>query len=308
MKKELGIVGLGKMGGNMARRMAEKGWKVAGLDYNPDVAESLKGEGVLPVKTYAEMAVSLAPQRITWLLVPAGKAVDDALFGPGGIAESFSPGDIVIDGGNSFYKDARERAEKLKAKGIHFIDVGTSGGPVGARNGACLMIGGNKEIFESIEDLFRDFAKEKAYQFFEGNGAGHFVKMIHNGIEYGMMQALGEGFEILEKSDFKIDLPRAADIYNNGSVIESRLVGWLQAAFKAHGPELADVSNTVSHTGEGEWTVKVAKEMGVEVKVIEDSFQFRVDSAKKPSYTGKIVSALREQFGGHSVKDRLDQI
>lgn len=302
MKKELAIVGLGKMGGNMARRMIEKGWKVVGLDYNPETAESMRKEGLIPVKTYAEMASALSPQRIAWLLVPAGKPVDDALFGPGGIADSFSPGDIVIDGGNSFYKDATERAEKLKAKGIHFIDVGTSGGPAGARSGACLMIGGHKEIFESVEDLFQDFAKENAYQFFEGNGAGHFVKMIHNGIEYGMMQALGEGFEILEKSDFKIDLARAAEIYNNGSVIESRLVGWLQGAFKAHGAELADVSSTVSHTGEGEWTVKAAKEMGIEAKVIEDSFQFRVDSGGKPSYTGKVVSALREQFGGHSIK------
>ena len=304
MKKEIGIVGLGKMGGAMARRMVEKGWKVVGLDYNPAVAESLREEGVLPVKTYAEMASSLSAPRMVWLLVPAGKPVDDALFAHNGILESFSPGDVVIDGGNSFYKDAAPRAEQLKEKGIHFIDVGTSGGPKGARTGACLMVGGSKEGFESIEPLFKDFAKENGYRFFEGAGAGHFVKMVHNGIEYGMMQALGEGFEILEKSDFNIDLPRATEIYNNGSVIESRLVGWLQDAFKTRGAKLDGVSSTVSHTGEGEWTVKVAKEMGVEVKVIEDSFQFRVDSSKKPSFTGKVVSALREQFGGHDVKEK----
>lgn len=304
MKKEIAIVGLGKMGSAMARRMMEKGWKVVGLDYNPETAEKLRSEGVLPVKTYTEMATSLTPQRIAWLLVPAGEAIDEALFGPGGIAESFSAGDIVIDGGNSFYKDAGPRAEKLKAKGIHFIDVGTSGGPAGARNGACLMIGGSKEGFENIEPLFKDFAREGGYQFFEGAGAGHFVKMVHNGIEYGMMQALGEGFEILEKSPFNIDLPRVANIYNNGSVIDSRLVGWLESAFKDHGPKLDGVSSIVSHTGEGEWTIKTANEMGIDVPVIRESFNYRVQSANNPRYTGKVVSALREQFGGHDVKEK----
>lgn len=290
------------MGGAMARRMIEKEWNVVGLDYNPETAENLRSEGVVPVTTYSEMASALSPQRIVWLLVPAGKAVDDALFSPGGIAESFSEGDIVIDGGNSFYKDARLRAERLKEKGIHFIDVGTSGGPAGARNGACLMIGGSYEGFENIEELFKDFAKEGGYQFFEGAGAGHFVKMVHNGIEYGMMQALGEGFEVMEKSEFNLDLPRVAKIYNNGSVIESRLVGWLESAFKDHGPELSGVSSTVSHTGEGEWTIKTAEEMGITVPVIKDSFQFRIDSKENPRYAGKVVSALREQFGGHNVK------
>jgi len=303
MNKELAIVGLGKMGANMARRMTEKGWRVVGIDKNPETAKALELEGVKPVGSYAEMAAALKQQRIAWLLVPAGQAVDDALFAPGGIAESFSPGDIVIDGGNSFYKDAAQRAEKLKEKGIHFIDVGTSGGPAGARNGACLMIGGSKEGFENIEPLFKDFAREGGYQFFEAAGAGHFVKMVHNGIEYGMMQALGEGFEVLEKSPFNIDLPRAANIYNNGSVIDSRLVGWLESAFKDHGAALDGVSSTVSHTGEGEWTIKTAEEMGVEVPVIKASFQFRVDSKENPRYAGKVVSALREQFGGHSVKE-----
>lgn len=303
MNKELAIVGLGKMGANMARRMTEKGWKVVGIDKNPETAKALESEGVKPAQSYAEMAAALKQQRIAWLLVPAGEAVDEALFAPGGIAESFSPGDVVIDGGNSFYKDAAPRAERLKEKGIHFIDVGTSGGPAGARNGACLMIGGSKEGFENIEPLFKDFAREGGYQFFEGAGAGHFVKMVHNGIEYGMMQALGEGFEVLEKSPFNIDLPRAANIYNNGSVIDSRLVGWLESAFKDHGPALDGVSSTVSHTGEGEWTVKTAEELGVEVPVIKDSFEFRVKSKENPRYAGKVVSALLEQFGGHSVKE-----
>ncbi len=305
MKKELAIVGLGKMGSNMTRRMAEKGWKIVGLDRNPDAAKNLADEGLLvAAHTYAEMAAALAPQRIAWLFLPAGAALDEALFGPGGIAESFSAGDIVIDGGNSFYKDALPRGEKLKAKGIHFMDVGTSGGPKGALTGACLMVGGSKEGFESVEELFKDFAREDGYQFFEGNGAGHFVKMVHNGIEYAMMQALGEGFEMMKKSDYHLDLTRAADIYNHGSVIESRLVGWLESAFKQHTENLDGVSSTVGHTGEGEWTAKTAKEMGVDVHTIEYAFQFRVDSEKNPRFAGKVVSALREQFGGHDVKEK----
>lgn len=304
MNKELAIVGLGKMGSNMARRMMEKGWHVVGIDKNPETAKALEAEGIKAVDSYAEMATAMKQRRIAWLLVPAGEAVDEALFAPGGIAESFSEGDVVIDGGNSFYKDSEPRAKKLAEKGIHFIDVGTSGGPAGARNGACLMIGGSRKGFESIEELFKDFAKENGYQFFEGAGAGHFVKMVHNGIEYGMMQALGEGFEIMEKSDYKLNLTRVADIYNNGSVIESRLVGWLKKAFEERGENLNGVSSTVSHTGEGEWTVKTAREMGVNVPVIRESFDYRVQSANNPRYTGKVVSALREQFGGHDVKEK----
>ncbi len=304
MKKELAIVGLGKMGGAMARRMKEKGWRVVGYDRSPETVLHMKTEGIEGAGTYAEIASLLQPKRIVWLFVPPKGAVDEALFGPGGLAETLSKGDIVIDGGNSHFKEAATRAEKLEEKGIEYIDVGTSGGPGGARNGACLMIGGTRAAFEETEELFNDFAKEGAYQFFEGHGAGHFVKMVHNGIEYGMMQAIAEGFEVLEKSEFHPDLTHAAAIYQNGSVIESRLVGWLMDAFKQHGPELEGVSATVSHTGEGEWTVKTANEMGIDVKVIEDSFRFRVESEKNPRYAGKVVSALREQFGGHDVKEK----
>jgi 6-phosphogluconate dehydrogenase len=302
MEKEIGIVGLGKMGANMARRLAGKGWKVAGLDNVPETAEALRAEGVTPVASYAEMAAALKAPRVVWLFVPAGAPVDAALFGENGIAAAFSAGDTVIDGGNSFYKDAPARAEKLSEKGIHFIDVGTSGGPGGALNGACLMVGGSKEGFEKNEELFKDFAREGGYRFFPGPGAGHFVKMVHNGIEYGMMQALAEGFEVLKKSSYDVDLERAAEIYQAGSVIESRLVGWLQDAFKAYGTELSDISSTVGHTGEGAWTVEAAKEMGVTVPVIEDSLKFRIDSEKNPRFAGKVLSALRNQFGGHKAK------
>lgn len=182
------------------------------------------------------------------------------------------------------------------------MDVGTSGGPSGARNGACLMVGGDKKIYEYLLPLLVDIALPNAVEFFKGAGAGHFVKMVHNGIEYGMMQAIAEGFTILKKSSYNLNLNRVADIYNNGSVIESRLTNWLKNAFHVYGEDLALISGSVAHTGEGAWTVDAAKAMKLKAKIIEESFKFRVESEKNPSFGGKVLSALRNQFGGHSVK------
>jgi len=225
------------------------------------------------------------------------------LFGDDGLTSVLEAGDVVMDGGNSFYKESIEHGTKLAEKRVRFIDVGFSGGPGGALDGACLMIGGDKSAFQEFEPLFQDLAKDgTAYKFFPGAGAGHFVKMVHNGIEYGMMQALGEGFGVLKASPFTINLLDAADIYNRGSVIESRLVGWTHSALLESGRDLAEISSTIGHTGEGEWTVKTAHEFTVPVPVIEGSYNFRVHSAENPSFVGKVVSALRGQFGGHRVK------
>jgi 6-phosphogluconate dehydrogenase len=300
MTKELAILGLGKMGGNMAKRMVEQGWRTVGWNRTTAVALELAKDGIEPATSLDEVVSKLAGPRIIWLMLPAGAPVDDALFGPEGIAAKLSAGDIVIDGGNSFFKDAKPRAEKLAAMGIKYLDCGTSGGPGGARTGACLMIGGDRSAFEQIEQLFRDFALPGGYQFFDGHGAGHFVKMVHNGIEYGMMQAIAEGFEVMKKSDYNLDLMRVTDIYNHGSVIESRLVGWLQSGYKAYSTELTDITSTVAHTGEGAWTVQTAKEMGIPVPIIEGSLEFRKQSKQNPSYTGKVLSTLRNQFGGHA--------
>ena len=283
--KEIAIVGLGKMGGNLARRLEQKGWQVTGLD----VHDSIK-----------KITEALKAPRIVWLMVPHDK-VDDVLFGKNALSNILERGDIVIDGGNSFYKDSIERSAKLAKLGIKFLDVGVSGGPSGALKGASLMIGGEREVFKKLEPLFADIAAPASYQFFEGAGAGHFVKMIHNGIEYGMMQALAEGFTILKNAKFNLDLERVADIYNHGSVIESRLVGWLEQGLRMRGQDLKDVSGKVAHTGEGAWTVETARELGIKAKIIEDALQFRIESEKNPTYTGKILSALREQFGGHSI-------
>ncbi|OIO53237.1 hypothetical protein AUJ46_05165 [Candidatus Peregrinibacteria bacterium CG1_02_54_53] len=302
VSKEMAIVGLGKMGANMSRHMMEKGWRVVGYNRSPEITKELAKEGLVPAMSLEETVQKLPSPRLIWLMIPAGKAVDDILFGTTGLTRLLKRGDIIVDGGNSYYKDTVFRAKKLRRLGIRFLDCGTSGGPNGARTGACLMIGGDKKDFLEIEMLFKDFAVPNGYQFFSGAGAGHFVKMVHNGIEYGMMQALGEGFALMKKAPFRLDLTRVADVYNHGSVIESRLVGWLQEALQLYGQDLKPVSGSVQQLGEGAWTVKTAKEMKVAVKVIEDALRFRYHSEKHPSYTGRIVAALRNRFGGHAVE------
>jgi len=302
IRKEVGLVGLGKMGGNIARQLLKKGWRVHGYNRSIGVTKDLAKEGVKISYSLAELAAQLSPPRLIWLMVPAGKETEQVIFGPAGLVHSLKRGDIIIDGGNSFYRDSVRRAERLRKRGIRFLDVGVSGGPSGARYGASLMVGGEKKIFKLAEPLFRDLAIEGGYAYLGPSGAGHFVKMIHNGIEYGMMQAIAEGFTILKRAKYKLSLKDVAQIYNHGSVIESRLVGWLNEAFQIYGEDLRGVSGRVGHTGEGEWTVKTAKEEGVKAKVIEEALKFRLRSEKAPSYTGRILSALRNRFGGHQVK------
>jgi glucose-6-phosphate 1-dehydrogenase len=297
---QVGIVGLGKMGAGLATQLLENNWQVVGYNRSPEPRARLAELGLKSADSARALVEQLAMPRVIWLMLPAGVVVDDFLFGEQGLAALLEPGDTVIDGGNSYYKDAALRAKKLKERGINFIDAGISGGPAGARYGACLMIGGEEATYQQLEPLFKAVSLPGAYQWFNGIGAGHFVKMIHNGIEYGMMQAIAEGFAVLKAASYELDLRDVATIYNNGSVIESRLVGWLKQAFVLHGPALADVTSTIAHTGEGAWTVEAAKELNIPAKIIEASLQFRIDSAKDPSYAGKVVSALRGQFGGHA--------
>ncbi|MBI4123127.1 MAG: glucose-6-phosphate dehydrogenase [Parcubacteria group bacterium] len=299
----IGVVGLGKMGGNLSRRLLSKEWRVVGFNESALATHELESEDFTGAYSLKELVAALPKPRIVWLMVPAGKPVDEVIFGKDGLTNYLDKGDIVIDGGNSFYKDAIMRFKKLKKRGIHFIDVGVSGGPEGARSGASLMIGGDKEIFQKLEQLFYDLSIKGGYQFFEGAGAGHFVKMVHNGIEYGMMQAIAEGFTILKKAKYKLNLAQVSDIYNHGSVIESRLISWLKKAFEAGGNDLKEISGSVGHTGEGEWTIKTAKELKAQTRVIEEALRFRIKSERNPTYTGKILSALREQFGGHKVRN-----
>lgn len=302
-KKQIGIVGLGKMGGNVATRLVEKDWEVFAYNRTAEVTKGYEEVGVKGAHSLKELVYKLDTPRNIWVMLPEGEAMD-TLLSTKGILPYLSKGDTIIDAGNSLYKNSITRAKKLKKLGINFVDVGVSGGPEGAKNGACLMVGSSKELYEKLLPLYTDIAVADGVDHFEGAGAGHFVKMIHNGIEYGMMQAIAEGFTILKKSDYNLDLTAVADIYNHGSVIESRLIGWLHDGLQLYGEDLSEISGSVAHTGEGAWTIDAAKELQVKTKVIEQSLQFRIDSEKNPSYTGKILSTLRNQFGGHSAKNK----
>ena len=299
---EVGVCGLGKMGGGLALNLVDHGWRVVGWNRHHELAESLAPQGLEPAATLRELVAALSPPRTIWLMVPAGAPVDDVLFAAeSGLAHFLAPGDTVIDGGNSRFSDAAPRAERLAELGVHYLDCGTSGGPAGARNGACLMIGGTRETFEAAEPMFADVALPDGYRFFPGHGAGHFVKMVHNGIEYGMMQAIAEGFHIMHASPFELDLEDVADVYQHGSVVESRLVGWLGEAYSELGSDHEGVSGVVGYTGEGEWTVEEARDLGLDAPVIAGSLRFRVESESKPSYAGQVLTALRNAFGGHGL-------
>lgn len=297
---QIGYIGLGKMGQNMVLRLLEKGHDVVAWNRSPEPGKVVSEAGATVVPNLDALIEQVKGPRVIWLMLPAGDVTESHIQT---LIPMLQPGDTLIDGGNAFYKDSQRRGQLLHDEyGIHYLDVGTSGGPAGARNGACLMIGGEAETYARLQPLFADIASEDAYQFFPGYGAGHFVKMVHNGIEYGMMQAIAEGFAVMKASEYDLDLIKVADIYQHRSVIESRLVGWAQSGFERFGQDLEEVSPTIGHTGEGEWTVNAAKELGIPVPIIEGSYQFRVQSAKNPAYTNKIVSMLRHEFGGHSTK------
>ena len=298
---EIGIVGLGKMGANLAKRLGVKKWKVVGFNRSSDATKELEKEGIVGAYSLSEFVEKLSSPKTIWLMVPAGKPVDEILFGKNGLSQLLKRGDTIIDGGNSFYGDSVRRGKRLKAKGIHFLDVGVSGGPVSIALGKfAIMVGGDKKIYEKSKPIF-DAMSDTASGYMGVAGAGHFAKMVHNGIEYGMMQALAEGFTILQKAPFKFRLRDVANIYNQNSIITSRLTQWLEDGFKKYGDDLKKASGVVAHTGEGEWTVKTAKEFGISAPVIKDSYLFRVRSKKNPSFTGKILSTLRAVFGGHKI-------
>jgi len=295
---KIGYIGLGKMGRGQVLRLAEAGHEVVAWNRSKGVYSEIEKAGIKTAETLEELVGSLSAPRTLWIMVTAS-ALDEILTK---LSPLLATGDLIIDGGNSFYKDTLRRHRELREKGILFADVGVSGGPAGARDGACLMIGSEKEVFEKMQPVFKDLSYQgNCFEHVGKVGSGHFVKMVHNGIEYGMMQSIAEGFAILKKSDFELDLKKVAGIYNCRSVIESRLIGWLKDGFEKYGEDLNEVSGVVKHTGEGEWTVEAAKELGVPAPAISEALQFRKDSGKAPSYEGKILSALRNMFGGHGI-------
>lgn len=294
---ELGMIGLGRMGANMTERLLQGGHRVISYDHNPEAIQRVVDKGAVGAHSLADFVQQLTLPRAIWLMVPA-HAVDQNL-------EQFLPqlskGDIVIDGGNSNYKDSIRRGEKLKQSGIHFVDVGTSGGIWGLKVGYCMMIGGEKEVFDKLEPLFKTLAPKEGYAHVGANGAGHFVKMVHNGIEYGMLQAYGEGFELLHCSDFDLDLGKIAHLWNQGSVVRSWLLELAESTFQED-PRLSSIQGYVDDSGEGRWTVLEAIEKDIPATVLTLSLFARFRSRQEESFAAKVIAALRNEFGGHAVK------
>lgn len=294
---KIGMIGLGKMGFNLASNLLQQGHEVVVQDVNPEPGKQLAELGAEFAGTIEEAAAKLPSPRIVWIMVPAGKIVDHVLDS---LAPLLEQGDIVIDGGNSRYKDSIERADKLNARGIKFFDVGTSGGTEGAASGGCFMIGGDRETFAVIEPLFQAIAVDKGYLYAGKNGSGHFLKMIHNGIEYGMMQSIAEGFELLSKSEFDYDYEDVARVWSNGSVIRSWLMELTEQAFSKD-PKLDDIRGIMKSSGEGKWTVETALDLEASTPVIALSLLMRYRSLETDTFHGKVVAALRNEFGGHAV-------
>lgn len=298
---DIAIIGLGKMGANMARRLIKGGHRVVGSDRDFAAAQKLGEEvGLIPAASLKDVVAALPAPRAVWVMVPSG-APTEAVVNE--LAELLSAGDTVIDGGNTFYKDDIRRAAALKEKGIHYVDVGTSGGVWGLTEGYSLMVGGEAEAVARLRPIFETLAPSPTtgWGHVGAVGAGHFVKMVHNGIEYGLMQAYAEGFEIMRaKKDFALDLHQVAEIWRVGSVVRSWLLDLTADALKAD-QNLSDIAGYVSDSGEGRWTVFEAVDLDVPAPVITLSLQQRFVSRQKESYAAKLLAAMRNQFGGHAV-------
>lgn len=294
---KIGLVGLGKMGYNIGLNLMEHGHEIIAYDVMADAVDRMANEGATGVHSIEELVNHLTAPRAIWVMVPAGEPVDQTLQQ---LIPHLSEGDTVIDAGNSNYKDSLRRYEELKNHGISFIDAGTSGGVSGARYGACYMIGGDKKAFALVEPLFKDTAVEDGYHFTGQPAGGHFLKMVHNGVEYGMMASIAEGFEVLEKSDFDFDYEQVASVWNHGSVIRSWLMELVQNAF-AKDPKLDGIRGVMNSSGEGKWTVDAALELQVPTPVIALSLMMRYRSQEDDTFTGKVVAALRNEFGGHAI-------
>ena len=299
---EIALIGLGKMGANMARRLMQGGHSVVGFDRNFDTAKAMESEGLRAVQNIESIPESLSGPRAVWIMVPAGKPVDETIDL---LLPKLSPGDVLIDGGNSNFKDSIERAKRVQETGIRFLDIGVSGGVWGLEVGYCMMIGGDKEAFEMVEPALETLAPKDGYLHVGGNGAGHYVKMVHNGIEYGMMQAYAEGFDILEHSRFELDLGSIAHLWNQGSVIRSWLLELSENMFDDD-PKLEQLEAFVQDSGEGRWTVQESIDIAVPAPVITLALQARFRSRRPKNFADRYLAALRNQFGGHAVKKAKD--
>jgi len=295
---QLGMIGLGRMGAGMTQRLLLGGHQVTVYDRSAQAVSALAGKGAAGASSLEDLGQKLKAPRIFWLMIPAGAPVDDTIQR---LQDTVSPGDIIIDGGNSNYKDSIRRAEDLRTKQIEFLDVGVSGGIWGLKVGFCLMVGGNEAVFTQAEPIFKTLAPPDGYAYVGASGAGHYSKMVHNGIEYSMLQAYAEGFEILKAAPLGFDLVQLSRLWNHGSVIRSWILELAQAAFERD-PELAHLRGWVEDSGEGRWTLQEAIDHAVPAPALALSLFMRFRSRQIDSFSAKVLAALRNEFGGHPVK------
>lgn len=296
---KIGFIGLGKMGGNMVQRLLNNGHEIVAFAQTAESVKKAEKKGAIGAGSLQDLVDKLKKPRVIWLMVPAGEATEKTISQ---ITPLLEKGDILIDGGNSFYKDSLRRADELQKAGIFFLDAGTSGGIWGLKIGYCLMIGGDKDIFDKLEPVFKSLAPENGYAHVGPHGAGHFVKMLHNGIEYAMLQGYAEGFEIMNaKKEFNLNLGEIACLWNHGSVIRSWLLELAEKVFKKE-PDLNSICGYVEDSGEGRWTVEEAIEKNISAPVITLSLMQRFLSRQEESFSAKVIAALRNEFGGHVVK------
>jgi len=297
---KLGMVGLGRMGMNMTRRLIRGGHNVVVWNRTQEKVKQMEEEGAIGSATIEDLVMKLDAPRIVWIMLPAGKLVDEQVKK---LKNLLDKGDIIIEGGNSFYEGDIRHYNDLKERGIHYIDAGVSGGVWGLKVGYCTMIGGDKDVFEYIEPIIKTLAPDEGYLYCGGPGAGHFVKMVHNGIEYAMMEAYGEGFEMLKASPYgkDLDFSKVSHLWNQGSVIRSWLLELLEDAFGSD-PDLEKIEGFVDDSGEARWTVKKAVDLGVALPLISLSLFKRFQSRDKNLFSDRVQAALRNEFGGHKVK------
>lgn len=295
---KIGLIGLGKMGYNLGLNLLDHQYEVIAYDVVPEALVKFHAAGGQITSTINEFITQLDAPRIIWIMVPAGHIVDTIIAE---LTPHLVPGDILMEGGNSHYKDSIRRSAMLREQGVSFFDIGTSGGLYGARNGACYMIGGDEYVFPQIEPLLRDTSVTNGYVYTGEAGSGHYAKMVHNGIEYGMMAAIGEGFEVLEKSSYDFDHAALAKVWSHGSVIRGWLMELAAQAF-LEDPKLANIRGIVHSSGEGKWTIEEALDLRVATPIIALSLLMRYRSESEDTFTGKVLAALRNQFGGHAVE------